>query len=137
MNIGKIISLIEGSLKGEIDKNLKISINSTETPDGFKIEIVGQDESKIQEIESKNLRISKAYGFTQNIVGMEFTTNGKIKKQHKIIGFKTANRKYPIITRELISGLSYKFPIDMVKKQLGGDKIINRNANLKKFFEDE
>ena len=67
---------------------------------------------------------------------MEFenSRNGK-PTNHRITGFKTANRKYPIITTELSTGLSYKFPVDQIKKKLGGDSQINRKANLDKLLE--
>jgi hypothetical protein len=70
-------------------------------------------------------------GFTQNIVGMKFisTTAGEVT----ITEIKTKSPKYKIIgvTKD---GRGFKFTIDQVKRYLGGDKIINRNANLDKLL---
>ncbi len=72
---------------------------------------------------------------TQNIVGMEFESqiNGK-NTFHKITGFKTANRKYPIITKEKTTEGSYKFDVQTIKSKLGGEKLINRVGNLNKLL---
>lgn len=74
-----------------------------------------------------NLDLSKRYGFSQNIVGMEFTCpNGTFV----VDGFKTRNRKYPIIATRKGDGASWKFHPSNVLKYIGGNKIVNRNANL-------
>lgn len=80
---------------------------------------------KLQEVTSKR------YGFTQNIIGMDFnhTTLGKMK----VVEFKTKNRKYPIIA-ETLDGKRYKFDKASIKFYLGGDKMINRNGNLDKLL---
>jgi hypothetical protein len=68
-------------------------------------------------------------GFTQNIIGMQFTgTNGV----YEITEIKTRNRTYPVIAKSLSSGKSYKYSVNQIKSLIGGDKIINRNANLDK-----
>lgn len=133
-----ISKLIENSIKNIKADGFKIYTKVVETKTGFKVEVLVDEIKKIKSIDISNTRISKVYGFTQNIIGMEFESTVKgIKSIFKITGFKTQNRKYPIIAFELKSGLSYKFPVDEVKKKLGGDKIINRNANLEKLFENE
>lgn len=72
-------------------------------------------------------------GFTQNIIGMQFHgTNGI----YEIVDIKTKNRKYPIIAKSLDTNVSYKFSSEHIKKLIGGDKIINRNANLDKLLGD-
>ena len=77
------------------------------------------------------LSTCKSLGFTQNIIGMTFSgTNGL----YKIIDIKTRNRKYPIIA-DASNGKSYKFSVAYIKTKLGGDKIINRNANLDKLIQ--
>jgi hypothetical protein len=80
--------------------------------------------------DSANLRMCKMLGFTQNIIGMDFTgTNGT----YKITEIKMRNRTYPVIATNS-AGKSYKFTIASIKKSLGGDKVINRNANLDKLL---
>ncbi len=79
-----------------------------------------------------NLILSKRYGFTQNIVGMTFEDKGG--NHHKIISFKTINRKLPIISQHLNTVKSYKWTPLIIKSYLGGDKLVNRNANLENFF---
>ncbi len=75
--------------------------------------------------------VCKRLGFTQNIIGMQFHgTNGV----YEITDIKTKNRKYPVIALSVSSGTSYKFSADHIKKLIGGDKIINRNANLDKLL---
>lgn len=130
--------LIENSIKSIKAEGFKINITNTETKTGFKVEVIVDEIRKVKAVENFNERVSKSYGFTQNIVGMEFESVVKgIKKIFKITGFKTQNRKYPIIAFDSQSGQSYKFPVSEIKKKLGGDKIINRNANLEKLFENE
>ena len=84
-----------------------------------------------------NEKVSNAYesvcrslGFTQNIIGMEFQG---LHGVCKIVDIKTRNRKYPVIA-ECSNGNQYKFTVNQVKMKIGGDKIINRNANLDKLF---
>jgi len=72
----------------------------------------------------------KKVGFTQNVIGMSFTQNGSL---YRIVNIKTRNRKYPVIASSRLGGL-YKFSTETVKLRLGGDKLINRNANLDKLL---
>lgn len=132
--IDEIIGKIQDALKGY---DLKVDVNLSKNSEfGFKIDVSGVEIGKLKELNARNKRMSLSYGFTQNIVGMEFenSRNGKLTI-HRIVGFKTANRKYPIITTELSTGASYKFPIDQVRKKLGGDSQINRKSNLDKLLE--
>ncbi len=132
--IDEIVSKIQDALKGY---DLKVDVNLSKNSEfGFKIDVSGVEIGKLKELNARNKRMSLSYGFTQNIIGMEFenSRNGKLTI-HKIVGFKTANRKYPIITTELSTGASYKFPIDQVRKKLGGDSQINRKSNLDKLLE--
>lgn len=67
-------------------------------------------------------------GFTQNVVGMKFEgTNGI----YEITDIKPNSRRYPVIAKSP-SGDTYKYTVAHIKKLIGGDKIINRNANLDK-----
>lgn len=132
--IDEIVSKIQDVLK---EYDLKVDVNLSKNSEfGFKIDVSGVEIGKLKELNARNKRMSLSYGFTQNIVGMEFenSRNGKLTI-HRIVGFKTANRKYPIITTELSTGASYKFPIDQVRKKLGGDSQINRKSNLDKLLE--
>ena len=136
--IDEIVSKIQDALKGY---DLKVDVNLSKNSEfGFKIDVSGVEIGKLKastlQLNARNKRMSLSYGFTQNIIGMEFenSRNGKLTI-HKIVGFKTANRKYPIITTELSTGASYKFPIDQVRKKLGGDSQINRKSNLDKLLE--
>jgi hypothetical protein len=125
----ELLSRIHSDLKKTL-KELNISYKIRVLQDdqfSFRLEISGNDESKSKEIQSANLKISKRYGFPQNIVGMEFSTSDR---HYKIIGFKTSNRLYPVLAEDIINGTRYKFSVNSVKEKLGGDKLINRNVNL-------
>ena len=75
--------------------------------------------------------ICRRLGFTQNIIGMRFHgTNGI----YEIVDIKTKNRTYPIIAKSLTGVKMYKYSVNQVKVLIGGDKIINRNANLDKLI---
>jgi hypothetical protein len=50
-----------------------------------------------------------------------------------ITDIKTKNRKYPVIAQTK-SGTSYKYSVDSIKRLIGGDNLINRNANLEKLL---
>jgi hypothetical protein len=51
---------------------------------------------------------------------------------YEITEIKTRNRTYPVIAKSLSNGKMYKYTVNQVKALIGGDKIINRNANLDK-----
>lgn len=88
---------------------------------------------KSEKVESVYESICKRLGFTQNVIGMKF--QGKTSLM-TITDIKTKNRKYPIIA-ESQNGISYKYSVESIKRLIGGEKIINRNANLKKLLGDE
>lgn len=69
-------------------------------------------------------------GFTQNIIGMKFESTGGL---YEIVDIQTKNRKYPIIAVSP-KGTRFKYSVPHIKKLIGGDKIINRNANLDKLI---
>jgi hypothetical protein len=77
--------------------------------------------------------ISKRFGFTQNIIGMQFNSKNGV---YEIIDIKTRSRKYPIIAKSLSTGQQFKYSVASMKALIGGDKIINRNANLDKLIKD-
>ena len=115
-------------------ENLKLDIGNisfSTTQVNLKISLQEVDNPKI---DVQNTLLSKKYGFTQNIVGMEFTS-GLTSGNFKIVGFKTQNRKYPILAERVSDGQSFKFPASHILKYLGGNKLINREANLKNLLD--
>jgi len=131
--IKEIINTIKDSLKSYPDLKIDISFLK-DNACGTKVEISLIELEELKRLEDRNILISKRYGFTQNIIGMEFESKGL---KYKVVDFKTNNRKYPVIATQLPSGLSYKFSAQSVKKCLGGDKLINRNCNLEKLLGNE
>jgi len=123
--IKKAISQIESEENVKIEFG-KINYNSAFYNTSMKVTTLVETISVKETYE----RICKLLGFTQNVIGMEFEgRNGK----YKITEIKTKNRKYPVIAVGS-DGKSYKFPVSMVKSFLGGDKKINRDANLEKLL---
>lgn len=136
MNKSKITSISE-KIKfalSEISKSedIEISIGPISySSSSFTTKITGIEKDN-PEFDKANLMLSKRYGFTQNIVGMEFTSKSGT---FIIDGFKTANRKYPILATRTTDGAAYKFHPNQILKYFGGHKIINRNANLKNLLD--
>jgi len=113
----------------EKEENVKISFgniryNSAYYTSQIKVSTLEKTEKVTSVYES----ICKSLGFTQNVIGMKFMSNGK---EMEIIDIKTRNRKFPIITKTN-ENKQYKMTVGQVKLLIGGDKIINRNANLDK-----
>jgi GTP cyclohydrolase III len=77
--------------------------------------------------------ICRRLGFTQNIIGMQFHGTSGV---YEITDIKTRNRTYPIIAKQVSGIKTYKYSVDQIKRLIGGDKIINRNANLDKLITD-
>ena len=59
-----------------------------------------------------------------------YGTNGV----YEIVDIKTKTRTYPVIAKSVSSGKQYKFAVEQIKRLIGGDKIINRTANLDKLI---
>ena len=115
----------------EKDENVTIKFGSCSYNSayyGTKMTVTSNDKGD-EKVNSVYTNLSKQYGFTQNIIGMEFSTGSGTK--HKITEFRTRAPKFPIITMAS-DGKSYKFTVDQAKRYLGGDKLINRTANLDK-----
>lgn len=84
---------------------------------------------KSEAVSNSLLLVCRKLGFTQNIIGMKFIgRNG----EYEIIDIKPKNFKYPVIAKN--SKGTYKFSVKYIKDLMGGDKIINRNANLDKLI---
>jgi len=116
----------------EKDENIKISFgNCSYNAAYYKSGMTVTSLDTSEKVDNVFLSLSKRLGFTQNIIGMTFTGNtcGEVT----ITDIKLKNFKYPVIgtTKD---GKSFKFTIEQVKRYLGGDKIINRNANLDKLL---
>lgn len=128
------IDTVQAKIKAAIaqiekEENVKISFgniryNSAYYTSQLKVSTLEKNEKVKGVYES----ICRSLGFTQDVVGMTFT---KGSTQYEIIDIKTRNRKYPVIAKTK-SGKQYKFAVSTVKSLIGGDKIINRNANLDK-----
>lgn len=133
------IKSIQAKIKAAVDliekeENVKIefgtiSYNVAKYSVGMSVSTLDKNEK----VDTVFKTICKRLGFTQNIVGMQFSgTNGI----YEITDIKTKNRKYPVIAKSISNGTSYKFSVDHIKRLIGGDKIINRNANLDKLIGD-
>jgi hypothetical protein len=117
----------------EKDENVKISFgniryNSAYYTSQLKVSTLEKTEKVTSVLES----ICRNLGFTQNVIGMKFMSNGR---EMEIIDIKTRNRKFPIIVKT-IDNKQYKMTVSQIKLLIGGDKIINRNANLDKLIND-
>ena len=86
---------------------------------------------KTEKVDNVFKSMCNRLGFTQNIIGMKFEGPNGV---YEIIDIQTKNRKYPVIAIAP-SGTRYKYSVDHIKKLIGGDKIINRNANLDKLID--
>lgn len=119
--------------KIELEENVKIdfgTISYNSARYNTKMTVTTCEKNKKVEVVFTN--ICKKLGFTQNIIGMTF--EGK-NGNYEILDIKTNNRKYPIIAKSLLSDKTYKFSVLHIKELIGGDKIINRNANLDKLIQ--
>jgi len=128
------INSIQSKIKAAIaqiekEENVKISFgNISYNSAYYTSQIKVSTLEKSEKVKGVYESICRSLGFTQDIVGMSFTHGGLT---HEVIDIKTRNRKYPVITKTK-SGKQYKFGVSTVKRAIGGDKIINRNANLDK-----
>jgi hypothetical protein len=135
MNRDKVTSISE-KIKIELAKisaseGIDISLGSISfSSSSFSVKIIGVEKDN-PDSHRVNLMLSKRYGFTQNIVGMEFTSPSGT---FIVDGFKTANRKYPILATKT-DGKMYKFHPTQILKYFGGHNVINRNANLKSLLD--
>jgi len=131
--ITKVQEKIKAALaKIEKEENVQIKFgNVSYNAAYYKTGMTVTSLDKSEKVEGVFETMSKALGFTQNIIGMSFrgTTCGDVT----ITDIKLKNHKYPVIgtTKD---GKSYKFTTEQVKRYIGGDKIINRNANLDKLL---
>jgi len=132
--IRKVQEKIKAAI-AKIEKEESVSIgfssikyNSAYYSTTMKVQTLEKSEKVFSVYES----ICKQLGFTQNIIGMKFAGNSG---EMTIIDIKTKNRKYPVIAEGKTG--TFKYSVDHVKRLIGGDKIINRNANLDKLLGHE
>ena len=118
--------------KIEQEENVKIDFSSVRfNVAHYTTQMSVKTLDKTESVDSVLKSICVKLGFTQNIIGMTFDgTNG----MYEIIDIQTRNRRYPVIVKSS-DGKKYKYSVEHIKKIIGGDKIINRNANLDKLID--
>jgi hypothetical protein len=132
------INIIQEKLKKalaliEKEENVKIGFGSISfNVAQYRATMTVSSLDKSEKVEKVYESICRKLGFTQNIIGMKFDSNGMI---YEITDIKTSNRKYPVIALSP-KGNSFKYSVDHIKRLIGGDKIINRNKNLDKLLGD-
>ena len=100
----------------EREENVSIKFGSCSYNSAFyNTKMTVTTNTKDEKVNSVYTNLSKQYGFTQNIIGMEFSTGSNIK--HKVTEFRTRAPKFPIIT-QASDGKSYKFTVDQAKRYL-------------------
>ena len=116
----------------ELEENVKIDFGTINYNKAFYTsKITVSTLEKTEAVGDVYKAICRRIGFTQNIIGMRFHgTNGI----YEIVDIKTKNRTYPIIAKSLTGAKMYKYSVNQIKSLIGGDKIINRNANLDKLI---
>lgn len=122
-------------LKIETEENVKISFESARYTKAFyKTSMIVKTNDISDDVKDVYVRMCKMLGLTQNIIGMTFTGKNGL---YEIIDIVPKNRKYPIIAKSLSVNKEFKYTVDQIKRLIGGDKIINRNANLDKLVGDK
>ena len=132
----KKIQVIQNKIKAAIakiekDEQVKITFGSCRYNSAYyttSLKVSTTEDTK--EVSDAYAKICRQLGFTQNILGMKF--NGK-NGVYEITEIKTKNRTYPIIAMDQ-NGKSWKYSVSNIKALIGGDKIINRTANLDKLI---
>lgn len=133
IKLRKISSKIEEFLKTlEKEEGVKITIEDIRGNNGLVHRAIINIREDSEGVNSIYEALCRKIGFTQNVMGMRF--NGK-NGVYEIVDIKPRNRSYPVIAKAS-TGESYKYSVAHIKKLIGGDKIINRNANLDKLIND-
>jgi len=129
------ISVVQDKIKKAIaqiekEENVKISFGSCRYNSAFyQTQMKVTTTVKTDQVKDVYTNICKRLGFTQNIVGMKFNGPSGV---YEIIDIKPRNTKYPIIAN--VGNKQFKYSVSHIKKLIGGDSIINRNANLDKLL---
>jgi CRISPR/Cas system CMR-associated protein Cmr5 small subunit len=133
LKLKKIYSKIEDFLKIlEKEEDVKITLESVRGNTGLVYRTILSIKEDNESVKSIYDSFCKKIGFTQNVMGMKF--NGK-NGVYEIVDIKPRNRLYPVIAKSE-TGETFKYSVSHIKKLIGGDKIINRNANLDKLIND-
>lgn len=106
--------------KIEKEENVEISFgtrnyDSSKYTTKMTVKTTAKDTKTVKAVSDVNTQLSANYGFSENIVGKSFVSNGNT---YTITEFKTRNRKYPIIATSTANGRNYKFTTNQVKTQL-------------------
>lgn len=131
------INRVQNKLKSlisqlEKEENIKINFGNIRYNSAFyttSIKVTSLEKS--EKVSNVLEGVCKKFGFTQNIIGMKFNYKNDV---YEVIDIKTRSPKYPIIAKSS-DGRQWKFSPDRIKILIGGDKIINRNANLDKLID--
>lgn len=129
------ISVIQDKIKKalaqiEKEENVKISFGSARYNSAFyQTQMKVSTTVKTEQVKDVYTSICKKLGFTQNIIGMQFNGPSGV---YEIIDIRTRSPKYPIVAR--VGDKQFKYSVSHIKLLIGGDKIINRNANLDKLL---
>lgn len=130
------ISIVQDKIKKAIaqiekEENVKISFGSCSYNSAYyTTSMKVMTTVKTDAVKDVYAGICRRLGFTQNIIGMKFDGPSG---SYEIVDIKTRNRKYPIIAKTG-SGKQFKYSVADIKRRIGGDKIINRNANIEKLL---
>lgn len=129
------IGVIQDKIKKAIaqiekEENVKISFGSCRYNSAFyQTQMKVSTTVKTEQVKDVYENICKRLGFTQNIIGMQFNGPSGV---YEIIDIRTRSPKFPIIAR--VGSKQFKYTVAQIKNLIGGDKIINRNANLDKLL---
>lgn len=133
LKLKKVSSKIQEFLKTlEKEEGVKITLEDVKGNNGLVHRYILNIREDSDSVNSIYESLCKRIGFTQNVVGMKFHGKNGI---YEITDIKPRNRSYPVIAKAS-TGESYKYSVAHIKRLIGGDKIINRNANLDKLIND-
>lgn len=133
LKLKEVSSKIEEFLKTlEKEEGVKIILEDVKGNNGLVHRYILNIREDSDSVNSIYEYLCRKIGFTQNVVGMKFHGKNGI---YEITDIKPRNSSYPVIAKAS-TGESYKYSVAHIKKLIGGDKIINRNANLDKLIND-
>lgn len=116
-----------------LESDYRISFMScifTNSEFSFKLSV---DRKNTDMAKNQETILSNKVGFTQNVFGMVFSDKNL---EYEIIDIRLKNYKYPVLVRRKSDNAMMKFPVAHIKEKIGGDRIINRNANLDKLLDN-
>lgn len=117
------------------EENVQIDFgNSKYNAAYYRTEMTVTSTEKTPDVQKVLEDTSKKLGMTQNVIGMKFTD---VRLGNcTVVSIKRTNHKYPFMVDCDKNGkvTQYKMSAEQVKRHLGGDKLINRGANLDKLL---